>query len=476
MKKIFKRIFIFTFALINFIVISNVNAATITYRGAEFDVIPADRITTSTVDGVEATVVDGKVTFTVSIPADPTSWLEQESDTQTKNYVYSGVHITPPSEEATKYDALLDAENDFPYYGLTPESEIEKGKNYAVGLTNGRFAGYYVVGDRENDVLALYEGREYITVIYWYNDDNEYLGREYFVVERTNADPNAETIKRTEIDPSRISLVAGQENVTLENGVVKLGKDFTGSSIQLKIAAPSNGTTYTHFYTYGSASGETGTETTALTDGYAIVTLSIYNEKLSGIIDWYIDANTSVTFETINLTVEGETTSYQDESETIYLVSEDDAMLPMYKLIVTEVTDEEKLSNIQKSLKSNEKLLNLYDINIVDGNGEIVKLENGSYLIKIKMTEDLKKYDNYSVVYIDESGKVAETLKAKIDGEYITFTTTHLSSYGVVGLSDVENPQTYDSIVTYVVIMISAVLGIIGVATYLKTTNKKRFN
>ena len=258
--------------------------------------------------------------------------------------------------------------------------------------------------------------------------------------------------------------------------MVKLGKDFTGSSIQLKIAAPSNGTTYTHFYTYGSASGETGTETTALADGYAIITLSIYNEKLSGIIDWYIDANTSVTFETINLTVEGETTSYQDESETIYLVSEDDAMLPMYKLIVTEIMDEKELSSIQETLKSNEKLLKLYDINIVDGNGEIVKLENGSYLIKIKMTEDLKKYDNYSVVYIDESGKVAETLKAKIDGEYITFTTTHLSSYGVVGLSDVENPQTYDSIITYLVIMISAILGIVGVATYLKTTNKKRFN
>lgn len=476
MKKIFERIFLVAFIAMNFIFINKASAATIEYRGGEFDVIPASRIKTTTVAGVESTIADGKVTFTVSIPSDTTSWKEQVSDTQTENYVYSGVYITPPCEEATKYDAIFDAESQFPYYGLTPDSEIEEGKEYAIGLTKGEAPGFYVVGDRTNGNMSLFGEKTYISVIYWYNDDNEYITREYFEVERVNADSDANVIERTEIDPSRISLVEGQENVTLENGVVKLGKDFTGSSIQLKIAAPSNGTTYTHFYTYGSASGETGTETTALADGYAIITLSIYNEKLSGIIDWYIDANTSVTFETINLTVEGETTSYQDESETIYLVSEDDAMLPMYKLIVTEIMDEKELSSIQETLKSNEKLLNLYDINIVDGNGEIVKLENGSYLIKIKMTEDLKKYDNYSVVYIDESGKVAETLKAKIDGEYITFTTTHLSLYGVVGLSDVENPQTYDSIITYLVIMISAILGIIGVATYLKTTNKKRFN
>lgn len=476
MKKIFERIFLVAFIAMNFIFINKASAATIEYRGGEFDVIPASRIKTTTVAGVESTIADGKVTFTVSIPSDTTSWKEQVSDTQTENYVYSGVYITPPCEEATKYDAIFDAESQFPNYGLTPDSEIEEGKEYAIGLTKGQAPGFYVVGDRTNGNMSLFGEKTYISVIYWYNDDNEYITREYFEVERVNADSDANVIERTEIDPSRISLVEGQENVTLENGVVKLGKDFTGSSIQLKIAAPSNGTTYTHFYTYGSASGETGTETTALADGYAIITLSIYNEKLSDIIDWYIDANTSVTFETINLTVEGESTSYQDESETIYLVSEDDAMLPMYKLIVTEIMDEKELSSIQETLKSNEKLLNLYDINIVDGNGEIVKLENGSYLIKIKMTEDLKKYDNYSVVYIDESGKVAETLKAKIDGEYITFTTTHLSSYGVVGLSDVENPQTYDSIITYLVIMISAILGIIGVATYLKTTNKKRFN
>ena len=476
MKKIFERIFLVAFIAMNFIFINKASAATIEYRGGEFDVIPASRIKTTTVAGVESTIADGKVTFTVSIPSDTTSWKEQVSDTQTENYVFSGVYITPPCEEATKYDAIFDAESQFPNPGLTPDSEIEEGKKYAIGLTKGEAPGFYVVGDRTNGNMSLFGEKTYISVIYWYNDDNEYITREYFEVERVNADSDANVIERTTIDSSRISLVEGQENVTLENGVVKLGKDFTGSSIQLKIATPSNGTTYTHFYTYGSASGETGTETTALTDGYAIITLSIYNEKLSGIIDWYIDANTSVTFETINLTVEGETTSYQDESETIYLVSEDDAMLPMYKLIVTEIMDEKELSSIQETLKSNEKLLNLYDINIVDGNGEIVKLENGSYLIKIKMTEDLKKYDNFSVVYIDESGKVAETLKAKIDGEYITFTTTHLSLYGVVGLSDVENPQTYDSIITYLVIMISAILGIIGVATYLKTTNKKRFN
>lgn len=476
MKKIFERIFLVAFIAMNFIFINKASAATIEYRGGEFDVIPASRIKTTTVAGVESTIADGKVTFTVSIPSDTTSWKEQVSDTQTENYVYSGVYITPPCEEATKYDAIFDAESQFPYYGLTPDSEIEEGKEYAKGLTKGEAPGFYVVGDRTNGNMSLFGEKTYISVIYWYNDDNEYITREYFEVERVNADSDANVIERTTIDSSRISLVEGQENVTLENGVVKLGKDFTGSSIQLKIATPSNGTTYTHFYTYGSASGETGTETTALADGYAIITLSIYNEKLSGIIDWYIDANTSVTFETINLTVEGETTSYQDESETIYLVSEDDAMLPMYKLVVNEITDEAQIKSVQDSLKSNETLINLYDINLLDGNNSVIKLENGNYLIKVKLTDELKKFENLQIVYVDENGQVAERLDAKIEDGYVTFTTTHLSTYGIVALSEVKNPQTYDSIIAYRIMAICAIMGIVGSALYIKSTKKKRFN
>ena len=229
MKKIFERIFLVAFIAMNFIFINKASAATIEYRGGEFDVIPASRIKTTTVAGVESTIADGKVTFTVSIPSDTTSWKEQVSDTQTDNYVYSGVYITPPCEEATKYDAIFDAESQFPNLGLTPDSEIEEGKKYAKELTKGEAPGFYVVGDRTNGNMSLFGEKTYISVIYWYNDDNEYITREYFEVERVNADSDANVIERTEIDPSRISLVEGQENVTLENGVVKLGKDFTGS-------------------------------------------------------------------------------------------------------------------------------------------------------------------------------------------------------------------------------------------------------
>ncbi len=469
MKKIFERIFLVAFIAMNFIFINKASAATIEYRGGEFDVIPASRIKTTTVAGVESTIANGKVTFTVSIPSDTTSWKEQVSDTQTENYVYSGVYITPPCEEATKYDAIFDAESQFPYYGLTPDSEIEEGKEYAIGLTKGEVPGFYVVGDRTNGNMSLFGEKTYISVIYWYNEDNEYITREYFEVERVNADSDANVIERTTIDSSRISLVENQDNVKLEGNTLTLGKDFTGTTVKLKITKPNNGVSYSHYFTYG-------TEVASLADDYAIITVSITNSELYSNIDWYINETTSVTFESLNLVVKGETTSYQDENETIYLVSEDNALLPMYKLVVDEITDEAQIKSVQDLLKSNETLINLYDINLLDGNNSVIKLENGNYLIKVKLTDELKKFENLQIVYVDENGQVAERLDAKIEDGYVTFTTTHLSTYGIVALSEVENPQTYDSIIAYRIMTICAIMGIVGSALYIKSTKKKRFN
>ena len=79
-------------------------------------------------------------------------------------------------------------------------------------------------------------------------------------------------------------------------------------------------------------------------------------------------------------------------------------------------------------------------------NIRIEKLEDGKFTIAIAIPESEQKYDAYKVVYFDEEGNLVETLDAKLENSKVVFTTTHLSTYGVVGYNNVatKNPATND--------------------------------
>lgn len=64
-------------------------------------------------------------------------------------------------------------------------------------------------------------------------------------------------------------------------------------------------------------------------------------------------------------------------------------------MVIEEITDEVQIKSVQDLLKSNETLINLYDINLLDGNNLVVKLENGNYLINIKLKDELKNLKTY---------------------------------------------------------------------------------
>lgn len=119
----------------------------------------------------------------------------------------------------------------------------------------------------------------------------------------------------------------------------------------------------------------------------------------------------------------------------------------------------------------NVSLIGLYEINMVDGVA-VYPMENGKFIISISIDEDLRKYDHYKVLYFDEDGKIAEEFDAKLDNEMLTFTTTHLSDYGIIGYNDgVKNPETRDNILTFVGML---VLSTITISSALKL--KKRYN
>lgn len=157
-----------------------------------------------------------------------------------------------------------------------------------------------------------------------------------------------------------------------------------------------------------------------------------------------------------------------------------DAFSTEYTLVVTPKTEKEvkdvttKLTEAYKDNKkvAGLKLISLHEINIVDGNDEVVPMENGKYTISIPVAEDLRNFKNYKVIYVTEAGEIEETIDAKLVNGKVVFTTTHLSTYGVIGYNNpTTNPETSDNIVTYAVILCASIFAL-GSAVALR----KRYN
>lgn len=157
-----------------------------------------------------------------------------------------------------------------------------------------------------------------------------------------------------------------------------------------------------------------------------------------------------------------------------------DAFSTEYTLVVTPKSEDETkavTTKLTEAYKDNKKvaglkLINLYEINIVDGNDVVVPMEDGKYTISIPVAEDLRNFKNYKVIYVNEDGEIQETIDAKLVNGKVVFTTTHLSTYGVIGYNNpTMNPETSDNIVTYAVILCTSIFAL-GSAVALR----KRYN
>lgn len=150
------------------------------------------------------------------------------------------------------------------------------------------------------------------------------------------------------------------------------------------------------------------------------------------------------------------------------------------KLEVTAKSEEEVKKGAEKvaeAYKDNKevkdvKLIELYDINVTDGI-QVYPMEEGKFTIAIAISEDMQKYDTYKVVYIDEDGKIAETLDAKLVDGKVVFTTSHLSTYGIVGYNNVseKNPTTSD--INLALIVSAILISVVGVVITSKKISAK---
>ena len=149
-----------------------------------------------------------------------------------------------------------------------------------------------------------------------------------------------------------------------------------------------------------------------------------------------------------------------------------------FTLKVTEKTEDEIKKGTEKvteTYKDNKKvkevkLINLYEIEILNGDDRVENLEDGKFTIAIAIPESEQKYDAYKVVYFDEDGKLVETLDAKLENGKVVFTTTHLSTYGIIGYNNVaiNNPNTSDMNLA----LILTILGLASVGAVLVSRKK----
>ncbi len=118
---------------------------------------------------------------------------------------------------------------------------------------------------------------------------------------------------------------------------------------------------------------------------------------------------------------------------------------------------------IINNVKKHGTLLNVYLIEINDGNEKYT----GEVKVKIKLTDEMKKYNTFKLVYLDNNNnfKSGEVVNLKVEGDYLVGTLPHLSIYGLVGSNTettTSNPHTGDNIMNYVMLFGISVIGFTG--------------
>lgn len=134
-----------------------------------------------------------------------------------------------------------------------------------------------------------------------------------------------------------------------------------------------------------------------------------------------------------------------------------------------------KPTEVKKAL-ADKNVKYLVDINVLE-NGQVIKISGTKMKIRIALPEELKGYQKYEVVYI-LNDEIKETIPAILEDGYIVFETSHLSEYGIVATekannTNVENPQTGDNVMMYLVTGILSIMGIAATSIIMYRKNKQ---
>ena len=164
------------------------------------------------------------------------------------------------------------------------------------------------------------------------------------------------------------------------------------------------------------------------------------------------------------------------------------------KLTFEEVKAEfDKVVNYGKNAANGKgDLLKLYELYLYN-NGDEVHEVDGGFKLRLKITDDMKGYDSYKLIYIAEDGTTEDAIELTKNGEYLEGTIPHLSMYALVGSktetaeaptsdttdtnTEVEetktetpssNPKTGDNIAIWISLMVVSMLGVVGTVKFVK--------
>ena len=147
-----------------------------------------------------------------------------------------------------------------------------------------------------------------------------------------------------------------------------------------------------------------------------------------------------------------------------------DEELEMFE--ITREEYEEGKNLVLDILKDYKNIIKFYRIEVFEQNYS----HTGKTIIKIKLTDELKKFNSFKMVNVNDDEpdlKLGEVVEGRIEGDYIIFELPHLSYYALVGEevkeeSKSNNPQTGDNIYIVLSIFIISALGAIATIKYKK--------
>ena len=165
--------------------------------------------------------------------------------------------------------------------------------------------------------------------------------------------------------------------------------------------------------------------------------------------------------------VTGNSISFKEEEGHDYAVSVIDVLpLTDEELKAIDATREEYnevVGAIKEATKNHGTVLSIYSIEVSDENDHLI--HDGPFTIKIKLTDELKKYNTFKMIYIKDDYTIEKPIDLKIEGDYLVGVLPHLSIYTLVGSNTTSstsgNPQTFDSIYIWVSALAISLLGIL---------------
>ncbi len=140
----------------------------------------------------------------------------------------------------------------------------------------------------------------------------------------------------------------------------------------------------------------------------------------------------------------------------------------------------EMFDEVKEALKEVTKdygtLLSFLEIEVQNDDGYLI--HEGPFKIKIKMTDEMKKYNTFKIIYVDIENNfdIENPITLTVEGDYLVGTLDHLSTYTITGsyVEEPVNPQTGDLMEVWKNMLLLSILGFtFGTIAVVKTKKSR---